>query len=320
MVAPIRLGQFDGEAELDGRTIRIRKAQADFFGGKVAGTLDARLLADPSYEFQGRFDRVNLAQLGLSVRSLNNRIAGTASATLSISTHGIGRENLIGSMEGNGTLNVRNAELPGVDFTEVFPGNDQDTFLSPFVSVEGAFRIQAKGIDLANFVLDHSQGQLQADGRIDFTHTLNLRIRPSILQAATSPAAATPPVFLLTGTIENPEVSPSSFDAQTFGQIRHSRKIVTYSSRRVATGDAADYHRSMPLRHDWFADCRPRMIKAAAILFWLLRGSLLWRSPAEKDAAGFHRKISSRWKNSVAARFSFAAIFSGQVFRYRDGI
>ena len=224
VVTPIRLEQFDGQAELDGRTVRIRNAQADFFGGKVTGTLDARLLADPSYEFEGRFDRVNLAQLGLGVLTLNNRIAGTASATLSISTHGIGRENLIGSMEGDGTLNVRNAELPGVNFTDVFPGNDQDTPLSPFASVEGAFRIQAKGIDVTDFVLDHSQGRLQAEGRIDFTHTLNLRIRPSILQAATSPAAATPPVFLLTGTIENPKlaipVSPPKPSARSASRVR----------------------------------------------------------------------------------------------------
>jgi hypothetical protein len=211
VVAPLRFEQFDGEVELDGRTIRIRKAQADFFGGKAAGALDARLFADPSYEFQGRFERVNLALLGHSVAFLNNRIAGTASATLSVAAHGIGRENLIGSTEGNGTLNARNAELPGLDFTGVFSGNQQDAFLSPFVSVQGTFRIHAKGIDLANFVLDHSRGRLQAEGRIGFSHTLDLHILPSIFQAATSPAAASPPSFLVTGTIENPKlVLPTS--------------------------------------------------------------------------------------------------------------
>ena len=74
--------------ELEGRIIAITKAQADFFGGKVAGALDARLFADPSYAFQGRFDRVNLALLACSVPTLNNRIAGTASATLFLTAHG----------------------------------------------------------------------------------------------------------------------------------------------------------------------------------------------------------------------------------------
>ncbi len=205
VVAPLRFQKFDGDAELDGRTVKITKAQADFFGGKVAGKLDARVLADPSYEFQGRFDRVNLAQLGSSGTLLNNRIAGTASATLTVAAHGIGRGNLIGSMEGNGTLTARNAELPGLDFTGVFPGTPQDSSLSPFVSVEGAFRIHARTIDLTNFAMDHARGRLQAEGHIDFSHALDLRIRPSIFQAATSPAAASPPSFLLTGTIENPK-------------------------------------------------------------------------------------------------------------------
>jgi hypothetical protein len=205
VLAPLRFQKFDGDVELDGRAVKVTKAQADFFGGKVSGTLDARLLADPSYEFRGRFDRVNLAQLGSSVPLLNDRIAGTTSATLTVTALGIGRENLIGSMEGNGTLNARNAELPGLDFTGVFPGT-QDSSLSPFVSVQGAFRVNARTIDLSNFVMDHARGRLQAEGHIDFSHALDLRIRPSIFQAAASPAAASPPSFLLTGTIENPKL------------------------------------------------------------------------------------------------------------------
>jgi len=207
LIAPMRLEQFVGEAELSDRTIKIRNGQADFFGGKVAGMLDAQLSADPSYDFEGRFDRVNLAQLGRSVAFLNDRLAGSASGTLSIAAHGIGHENLIGSMEGNGTLNARNAELRGIDFAGVFSGNDQDPSLDPFASVQGTFRIHGAGIELNNFVLDHSRGRLRADGRIDFSHALNLRIRPSIFQAATSPYAISPPIFLLTGTIEEPKLA-----------------------------------------------------------------------------------------------------------------
>jgi hypothetical protein len=68
------------------------------------------------------------------------------------------------------------------------------------------YRIQNKGIDLANFVLDNSRGRLEAEGRIDFSHALNIRVRPSIFQAATAPASASPPSFLLGGTIESPKL------------------------------------------------------------------------------------------------------------------
>ncbi len=208
---PMHIEQFDGEAEVAGRTIRIRKAQADFFGGKISGSFDAQLLPNPSYEFQGRFDRVDLAQLGSAVPFLNSRIGGNASATLTLSAHGIGRQDLIGSMQGQGTLNGRNIGLIGLDVSSVFAGDTADSVPDMFASVQGTYRIQNSGIDLANFVLDNSRGRLEAEGRIDFSHALDLRVRPSIFQAATAPASASPPSFLLSGTIETPKlVLPSA--------------------------------------------------------------------------------------------------------------
>jgi hypothetical protein len=210
-VPPMRIEEFDGDAELTGRTVRIRKAQANFFGGRISGSFDAQLVPDPSYEFYGRFDRVDLAQLGQAVPFLNDRIGGNVSATLTLAAHGIGRQDLVGSMQGQGTLSGRNVELQGSNLSNVFPGDNPDTASDFFSSVQGTYRIQANEIDLANFVMDHARGRLEADGRIDFSHTLNIRILPSILQAATTPASASPPTFLLSGTIENPKlVLPSS--------------------------------------------------------------------------------------------------------------
>jgi len=205
-VPPMHLDQFDGEAEIAGRTIRIRKATATFFGGKISGSLDAQLLPDPSYEFQGRLDRVDLAQLAAAMPSLDGRMDGNASGALTLSAHGIGRQSLIGSMQGQGTLNGRNVEVRGLDLSGVFPGGAQETESGVFSSVQGSYRIAAGAIDLSNFVMDHSRGRLEAEGRIDFSHALNIRVRPSILQAATAPASASPPGFLLSGTIESPKL------------------------------------------------------------------------------------------------------------------
>jgi len=209
-LAPMHIEQFDGQAELDGRTIRIRKAQADFFGGKISGSFDARLLPDPSYEFHARFDRVDLAQLGRAVPFLNDRIGGNASAALNLFAHGIGRQNLIGSMQGQGTVNGRNVALTGIDISSVFPRGNLDAAADVFASVQGTFRIQSNGLDLDNFIIDNPRGRLQADGRIDFSHALNLRFQPSIFQAAAAPASASPPSFLLNGTIESPILVLSS--------------------------------------------------------------------------------------------------------------
>jgi AsmA-like C-terminal region len=206
IIPPMRLEQFDSEAELAGRTVRIRKAQADFFGGKISGSLDAQLLPDPSYEFQGRFDRVDLAQLGRAVPFLDSRIAGNASATLTMSTHGVGRQDLVAFMQGQGTLNGRNVELRGSSLSAAFPGDNPDTAPDLFASIQGMYRIQSKRIDLANFMMENFRGQLEAEGQIDFSHALNIRVHPSIFQAATTPASASPPSYLLSGTIEAPKL------------------------------------------------------------------------------------------------------------------
>jgi hypothetical protein len=208
VLAPLRFEQFDGQVELAGRTITIRKAQADFFGGKAAGALDARLLADPSYQFQGRFDRVDLARLGRAAPSLNNRIAGTASAALALSAHGVGRENLVRSIEGDGRLDARNVALEGLDLTNLISGADLNSSPGKFASARGNFHIGGGGIEVADFVLDNLQGRFQAQGRIDFSHALNLRIHPSIFHATTTLASAPPPSFVLRGTIESPSVDP----------------------------------------------------------------------------------------------------------------
>ena len=205
-VPPMHLDQFDGQAEVAGRAVQIQKATANFFGGKISGSFDAQLLPDPSYEFQGRLDRVDLGQLAAVVPFLDGRIGGNASSTLTLSAHGIGRQSLIGSMQGQGTLNGRNVELRGLDLSGVFPGGAQENESGTFSAVQGNYRISAGSIDLANFVMDDSRGRLEAEGRIDFSHTLNIRVRPAIFQAAAASASASPPGFLLTGTIESPKL------------------------------------------------------------------------------------------------------------------
>jgi len=205
-VPPLRIENFDGQAELAGRTIQIRKAQADFFGGKISGTFDARLLPDPDYEFQGTFDRVDLTQLSGAVPFMDNRIGGSISASLTLSAHGIGRQDLVGSMQGQGTLNGRNITLHGIDLSAVFPGIDSEIVSDPFSSAQGAYRIQNDRIDLTNLALVNSSGRLEADGRIDFNHALNIQGRIAFDKGSAYRAPAMSPAFVLGGTIEAPKI------------------------------------------------------------------------------------------------------------------
>jgi len=209
VLAPLHVEQFDGQAELAGRTITIRKAYAGFFGGKAAGTFTARLLPDPAYQFQGRFDRVDVARLASAMPSLSERVAGMASATLTLAAHGVGRETLARSIQGSGSLDARNVVLRDLDLGMLISGDNQDPQPGRYASVQGDFQIADGGVELSDFIFDNSQGQFQADGHIGFSHVLNLRIHPSIFHATTTLASAPPPSFALGGTIESPVVVQS---------------------------------------------------------------------------------------------------------------
>lgn len=205
---PMRIEKFDGQVELAGRAVHIRSAQGDFFGGKVSGSLDAQLVRTPSYEFQGRFDRVDLGLLARGVPSLDGRMAGTASAELAISAHGIGRQELIDSMAGEGELSGRNVSWRGIDLSnaEAGKGNGADPLPELFSLLQGAYRIGNRSIDFSDLALESSGRRLEADGRVDFSHALNIRIHPSSVEAVSTPAADSPPSFLLGGTIEAPNL------------------------------------------------------------------------------------------------------------------
>ena len=206
VLASLPVEQFDGQAELVGRTVTIHKAYAGFLGGKAAGTFVARLLPDPSYQFQGRFDRVDVARLGSAIPSLTDRIGGTASAVLTLAAHGVGRETLVRSIQGGGSLDAHNVILRDLDFATLISGDNQDPQPGRYSSVQGDFHVAGGGVEVTDFIFDNLQGRFQAEGRIDFSHTLNLRIHPSIFHATTTLASAPPPSFFLGGTLESPSV------------------------------------------------------------------------------------------------------------------
>jgi len=210
ILAPLRFEQFEGDVELVGRTIAVRNAQASFYGGKAAGKFDAQLLPDPTYDFRGRFDRVDLARLADAVPSLNDRLSGAASAVVHLSAHGIGRPNLVASIEGDGNLDVRNPEISDLDFARMISDTGPDPSPGHFVSARGHFQVGGGGIEVADFLLDDSRHHYEAEGRVDFSRVLNFQIRPLLSTGIKAQAKASPATFFVRGTVEAPELVSSS--------------------------------------------------------------------------------------------------------------
>jgi hypothetical protein len=208
VVAPLHFEQVDGQAELAGRTLALRNATAGFFGGKAAGKFDAQLAADPAYHFQGRAEHVDLSRIAHAVPPLDNRIAGTASSFLVISAHGIGHDNLVHSLEAEGTLDVLDPEFRELDLAGLIPATtaSADSPLRHFTSAKGNFLVGGGAINVPRLELQSPGWRFLAQGRVAFSRALNFKIYPVLHPPGSALASTSPESFSLAGTLEAPRL------------------------------------------------------------------------------------------------------------------
>ncbi len=174
-LAPVSLHKLRGTLELDGRKLRLTDAQADFYGGAVHGSLRAELALEPKYEVQARFERVNLAALTASTATLNNLFSGTAAGELSLSTRGIGRENLLRALDAQAALDSRDAQFRGLDLAASLRAGAARPGVSSFRSAFVRLNLTAQKFQLEELRLALPAGQWDAEGTVDFARRLDLR-------------------------------------------------------------------------------------------------------------------------------------------------
>lgn len=190
-LAPLRVERLDSPAELRGRNLTLRGAQADFYGGRVSGDFEARLSPDPAYSIRARIDRANLTDLAASTDSLTGRFGGLASGDFQLGAQGVGRDDLLRSMQGAGTLRVRdpllNGLLPNVDaFRNTPRGGEMSSAAMPapattspedrFGLATASFRVAGEQIVVDEISLAGRDTQLEVRGTVDFAKRLDFHV------------------------------------------------------------------------------------------------------------------------------------------------
>jgi hypothetical protein len=191
VLAPIEAQNVRADIELDGRALDVQQLSARFYGGNITGSLEAKLTADPVYRFLGRLDGVNAAALAGTSAVLKARLAGTLAGAVQFSAQGIGRDNLLASLEGRGNLAVSDAEVDGLDLG----ASQADSGIGRggrYSSVRAAFFVGGRAIQLQSLVLAGTKEVYQGDGTVDFARRLVLNLRP----VAPAMPPATPSVTL----------------------------------------------------------------------------------------------------------------------------
>ncbi len=207
-LAPLSLRKLSTEAEIEGRTIRLSKAAVEFCKGSAEGTLTARLAAGPAYDFDVQFDGVDLKVLGDATASLRDRIGGTASGKLMLAARGIGRQDLVRSLEGYGLFRVRGARIRGLDVRAVVQGGSARGGPSQFATAEARFSLASEKIEVENLRLTDRDDDFEAEGSINFSRILDLRLRPVPPAKDDRPGGPTSRTFRITGPLDAPQVTP----------------------------------------------------------------------------------------------------------------
>jgi hypothetical protein len=137
------LGQFKSGFELDFSSrwsVKLSDASASFFGGGISGTFEARVPEESetpvmAYRTEVRLRGVNLATLTAGTPRLRGFFSGAADADLTLSATGANRPALLDSLEGEGTLEVRNGQINALNLITVQKGT------TAFARATGRFQL-----------------------------------------------------------------------------------------------------------------------------------------------------------------------------------
>ena len=123
VLAPLEVEKLSANVEMQGRTVNFSRFGAQFCSGEISGGLLLNLDADPSYWLRLSATNVNAAELGALSPALESRLAGQLSGEVRVSMHGIGRENLLASLKGAGTLSAKGATIQGFYLSDEAPSD-----------------------------------------------------------------------------------------------------------------------------------------------------------------------------------------------------
>jgi hypothetical protein len=208
----LKLGDLRAQMAMRDLRLDVREAEAQWAGGKVRGTLRGVFAPLPKYEIAAELERVNLAQIPAG--RLAERFAGIGSGTLQLSTQGVGREQLLQKLTGQGKVRLKNPEFRGWDVTERAEDGAPRSGTSRWATGEGGFFVGEKSVTLDGLQLDGVNGRTMVRGTVSFGRLADLRIETKSSGTGAARAAAGAPALTLSGPLEAPKITFENLQAR----------------------------------------------------------------------------------------------------------
>lgn len=213
-VEKIKLVKAHATLALHNLQLEVRNAEAQWAGGNVHGQITADFSPVPHYEVIADIDRANLAQLPWPPRWAE-RWGGTCSGTIQLTTGGVGREELLKQLAGQGEVRLSKIELRGWDVRASTESGVARTGTSRWTSGEGKFEIGEQEVRFAAIQLEGPQARTQLSGTLGFDMSGEVTFRPGTDSKHGIKMAQTSRGLSLSGPLETPKAAVEPVSAET---------------------------------------------------------------------------------------------------------
>jgi AsmA family/AsmA-like C-terminal region len=184
--------------------LQVSNAEAQWAGGNVQGYCTAVFSPVPHYEVTAEIDRANLAQLPWPPKWAE-RWGGTASGTLQLSTGGVGREELLKQLIGQGDVKLSKIELRGWDVRASMDSGVARAGTSRWSSGEGKFEIGDQEVRFEAIQLDGPQARTQLTGTLGFDMSGQVTFLPGADARRGTRIVEASRVLSLSGPLDTPK-------------------------------------------------------------------------------------------------------------------
>jgi len=206
-LAPFTVSHLQGSLEIAGRHVTFKDGTGQLAGGRLSGSLDANLLAVPSYHADLDFTRVDVAALLADLPSLHGFSAGSGSGGISFGARGAVRSDLINSLSCQGVARLADLKLQNVHESGADAESSAVATTQRYSTATAEFSCGQRKIEFRNLALQSPERSLIGSGTVDLSGALDLRFKPA---SATRPSPNAASAFRLTGTLAAPQLVPVS--------------------------------------------------------------------------------------------------------------
>jgi AsmA family/AsmA-like C-terminal region len=200
-IEKVRLEKVKANLAFHDLHLEVSGAEAQWAGGVVQGGMKAVFSTSPSYTVAVAFDGVNLALLPWAERWIE-RWAGTAKGMLQLTTKGVGREELLSGLQGNGELKLKGVEFRGWDVSASLEAGAPRLGQSRWKSGAGEFEVKDRALRFDGIRLEGLKGQMDFAGTLGFGQEAKITISQIDLREHKTKGSPVARSFQMSGTAD----------------------------------------------------------------------------------------------------------------------